>query len=42
MIYGGERGNGIKRMVRIIRFAKQNNVVHARTNNITAQIEEMA
>lgn len=42
MISGGKRGNGIKSVVRIIRIEELNNVVHVRTNNITAQIQDMA
>lgn len=42
MIYGGKRGNGIKRVVMILCSEKQNNVVYMRTNNITAHKEEMA
>lgn len=42
MIYGGKEGNGIKSVVIIIRFGKQNNAVYMRTNHITAHQEEMA
>lgn len=42
MIYGGKEGNGIKSVVIIIRFEKQNNAVYMRTNHITAHQEEMA